>query len=271
MLWLPLMILCFVRELKRLVPFSMAANLFIVVSFAITLYYMFTDLPSAHDRRLIADVDKMPLFFSTVIFAMEGIGVVMPVENQMKNPKHFLGFPFILYVAMAVVVILYAIIGFFGYLRYGDLTEGSITLNLPTDEVLAQCVKILIALAIFFTYALQFYVPTSIIWEMIEHKFAKDRQNMYNYIMRMCIVTGTILLAIAIPNLGPIISLVGAVCFSILGLLLPAFIEMATRWESPGFGFLKWRLIKDILLSIIAVFALFSGAYASILDIIATY
>lgn len=59
----------------------------------------------------------------------------MPVENQMKNPKHFLGFPFILYIAMAVVVILYAIIGFFGYLKYGPDTEGSITLNLPTEDV----------------------------------------------------------------------------------------------------------------------------------------
>lgn len=70
------MILCFVRELKRLVPFSVAANLFIVASFAITLYYMFTDVPDIKERKLIAAVDKMPLFFSTVIFAMEGIGVV---------------------------------------------------------------------------------------------------------------------------------------------------------------------------------------------------
>lgn len=59
----------------------------------------------------------------------------MPVENQMKNPKHFLGFPFILYTAMGVVVLLYAVIGFFGYLKYGDLTKGSITLNLPTEEM----------------------------------------------------------------------------------------------------------------------------------------
>ena len=56
---------------------------------------------------------------------------------------------------------------------------------------LAQTVKILIALAIFFTYALQFYVPTTIIWEMIQHRFAKERQSFYNYVLRMVTVTGT--------------------------------------------------------------------------------
>lgn len=58
----------------------------------------------------------------------------MPVENQMKNPKHFLGRPWILYIAMSVVVTLYAVIGFFGYLEFGDKTDGSVTLNLPEDE-----------------------------------------------------------------------------------------------------------------------------------------
>lgn len=76
MLWVPLMILCLVRDLNYLVPFSVLANLFIVASFSITLYYMFDGIPDPSHRRLVADFDKMPLFFSTVIFAMEGIGVV---------------------------------------------------------------------------------------------------------------------------------------------------------------------------------------------------
>lgn len=68
---------------------------------------------------------------STVIFAMEGIGVVMPVENSMKKPQHFLGCPGVLNTAMITVVVLYAVIGFFGYVRYDDKVEGSITMNLP--------------------------------------------------------------------------------------------------------------------------------------------
>lgn len=73
--------------------------------------------------------------FSTVIFAMEGIGVVMPLENSMKKPQHFLGCPGVLNTAMIMVMVLYAIIGFFGYIRYGDSIKASITLNLPQEEM----------------------------------------------------------------------------------------------------------------------------------------
>lgn len=62
---------------------------------------------------------------------MEGIGVVMPVENDMKKPQHFLGCPGVLNTAMITVIVLYGVIGFFGFLRYGDAIQGSVTMNLP--------------------------------------------------------------------------------------------------------------------------------------------
>lgn len=62
---------------------------------------------------------------------MEGIGVVMPVENDMKKPQHF---SIVLVIAMSLVAVLYAVLGCFGYLRYGNVVRGSITLNLPLDH-----------------------------------------------------------------------------------------------------------------------------------------
>lgn len=53
----------------------------------------------------------------------------------MKNPDHFLGCPGVLNISMSVVVCLYAFVGFCGYLKYGDATDGSVTLNLPVDEL----------------------------------------------------------------------------------------------------------------------------------------
>lgn len=62
---------------------------------------------------------------------MEGIGVVMPVENSMKKPHHFLGCPGVLNTAMFTVVGLYTAIGFLGYACYDNDVKASITLNLP--------------------------------------------------------------------------------------------------------------------------------------------
>ena len=65
-----------IRDLKYLVPFSGLANFFIIVSFIITLYYIFSDNLEVEGKDLMANVEQLPLFFATVIFAMEGIGVV---------------------------------------------------------------------------------------------------------------------------------------------------------------------------------------------------
>lgn len=58
----------------------------------------------------------------------------MPVENSMENPQRFLGCPGVLNITMTIVVSLYAILGVFGYLTYGEAVMGSITLNIPTED-----------------------------------------------------------------------------------------------------------------------------------------
>lgn len=63
---------------------------------------------------------------------MEGIGAVMPIENAMKKPQHFM---FVLNTAMFIVVVLYILIGFLGYVSFGDGVEASVTMNLPKDEL----------------------------------------------------------------------------------------------------------------------------------------
>lgn len=133
---LPLLIaMNMIRNLKYLAPFSMIANILVGTGMGITFYYLFQDIPSPSTRLPFAGITRLPTFFGTAIFALEGIGVVMPLENNMKTPTHFIGCPGVLNTGMLFVVSLYATVGFFGYLKYGDATKGSITLNLPEDEV----------------------------------------------------------------------------------------------------------------------------------------
>lgn len=59
---------------------------------------------------------------------------VMPLENSMKTPQHFIGICGVLNKGMGGVTLIYIFLGFLGYLQYKDITEASITLNLPTEE-----------------------------------------------------------------------------------------------------------------------------------------
>lgn len=53
----------------------------------------------------------------------------------MKDPKRFGGWFGILSIGMAILVVLYILIGFFGYLKYGNESLGSVTLNIPRTEM----------------------------------------------------------------------------------------------------------------------------------------
>lgn len=78
----------------------------------------------------------------------------------------------------------------------------------------------------------------------------------------------TVLIAIAIPTIGPFISLIGAVCLSTLGLMFPSIIELVTCYERPGFGRFNWVLWKNCLLIFFGVVGFVLGSYVSVLEII---
>ncbi|VVC86970.1 unnamed protein product [Leptidea sinapis] len=152
----PLVLICQIRNLKFLVPISLLANILIVVVFCITLYYVFTDLPPVSEREMVASISQWPLFLS---------------------PQKFLGCPGVWNVAMIIVISLYGVVGFFGYLQFGNDAKGSITLNLPEDDMIAQGTKLLMALVIYFSYALQFYVPMEFINRLLNKRSSKKYEN----------------------------------------------------------------------------------------------
>ena len=90
-----------------------------------------------------------------------------------------LGWAGVLNFSMVSIACLYIGMGFFGYLRYGSSTEASITLNLPTGSPLAQIALCMFSVAIFFSYALQFYVVMDIIGPNILRPRVSDQMFPY--------------------------------------------------------------------------------------------
>ncbi|XP_047119233.1 proton-coupled amino acid transporter-like protein pathetic isoform X2 [Schistocerca piceifrons] len=269
LLLIPMIFLNWVKNLKYLTPISLFAAIVTVTGLGITFFYMLQGLPRTSSVKAFATWKQLPLYFGTAIYAFEGIGVVLPLENNMKTPQDFGGWTGVLNTGMVIVAALYTSVGFFGYLKYGEKVKlGSITLNLPQRDLLAQSVRLMMAVAIFFSYGLQFYVPMSIIWPLIRPRLETERAQMLGeYILRTVLVIFTFCLAIAIPNLGAVISLVGAVSSSTLALIFPPLIEILTFWHDD-LGRYNWILCKDICIMIFGVCGFMFGSYVSIANII---
>uniref|UniRef100_A0A1B6C3V7 Amino acid transporter transmembrane domain-containing protein n=1 Tax=Clastoptera arizonana TaxID=38151 RepID=A0A1B6C3V7_9HEMI len=269
---LPLILLSFIRNLKRLAPVSQFANIITFAAIGITMYYIFKDLPPMDSVEMVGTASGFILYVGTTLFALEAVGVVIALENNMQTPKSF-GKPWgVLNKGMTFIVILYTAVGFFGYIKYGSAALGSVTLNLPNTDILAQSVKLIFAIAIFITYALQGYVAIEIIWNTYLKPVIGNNKNVLfiEYVMRAIIVISTFILAVLIPRLELFISLFGALCLSALGIAFPALIEICVLWPH-SFGKFKYILIKDILLFIVGILALFIGTYTSIYGIVKSF
>ncbi|XP_046389906.1 proton-coupled amino acid transporter-like protein CG1139 [Ischnura elegans] len=297
MLLVPLILLNYIPNLKILAPFSSAANVMTFVGLGIVLYYLFgREVPSLSERNAVGEPSHFPLFIGTTLFALEAVGVIIALENNMETPSAFGGYSGVLNRAMLVIIALYVLLGFSGYLKYGEGALGSVTLNLPTDEVLAQVVKGMFAAAIFITYALQCYVPLEIIWKeyLVKHlqKRSPRERTLLEYAVRTAIVITTFLLAVAVPRLELFISLFGALCLSALGIIFPPLIEICILWRfepvdpgveggsteisevavndvrDHGLGPYRWRLIRGLAIIIFGLFGLFVGSYTALKAIV---
>ena len=161
------------------------------------------------------------------MYSFEGIGVILPLENQMKEPKKMVATFGTINISMTLCAIMYLMMGFFGYWHwYDEKIEGSITLNLPDEDwwgifnlwfnchakeyyiatsyyiILkrlsifiwlreAQSTKVVMALAVFLTYPLQMYPIVEIFLPRVQKLFPERLALVVELVFRYCLVALT--------------------------------------------------------------------------------
>lgn len=73
---LPLILINYIKNLKLLAPFSTIANIITIASFGIILYYLIEAEITFDNKDAFGALKDYPLYFGTVLFALEAIGVV---------------------------------------------------------------------------------------------------------------------------------------------------------------------------------------------------
>lgn len=132
---------------------------------------------------------------------------------------------------------------------------------------------LIISFGVILGYAILFYIPIEIMFpSIIKRLKVADRHPLVSeMIFRTLMVLVTFSVAILVPNLGLLISLIGAVCATSLALVFPVVIEclLLTRHDKSKLGL--FVIIKNILILSLAVVGFVSGGYESIRQIIQLY
>ncbi|KAI6224790.1 Aa-trans domain-containing protein [Aphelenchoides besseyi] len=264
----PVMAICSIRRLSKLAPFSMAANVVYFCAIGIVVYFFFTNLRPRSSLVKFGELSDLPLFFCTVMFAFEGVPVIMPIENKMLNPKEFVSWNGVLHRACLVVLTVFTIVGFFGYMAVGNDVKDAVTLNLPEDPFY-QIIKIMFVLCVLISYPIQFFVPLERVEKWITRKCAPEKHNQLIYTARFSIVLITLAVAELVPHLALFIALMGAVAATALAVFFPTLIDLLCSYSRHDLTLR--RLGIDLTLMIIACCVFLTGTYTSLSDIMKTF
>ncbi|KAK3100361.1 hypothetical protein FSP39_018724 [Pinctada imbricata] len=259
-----------IQSLSALAYFSLLANILNFTGLFMVLYAITSDAPDPSTRDAFKEFSSLPMYFGTVIFAFEGIGLVMPLKNKVKDERNFSRLFGLLTLGMTIVISLYIAVGFYGYLKYGDEVLGSITLNLPAKPLFSRLVKMAFIISIFVSYGLQFYVPVNIMWPKIKRNLPSQIQRFHhvaNVIFRIVLILLTFLVAVLIPHLDLLIALIGALASSSLALIFPPIIEFLT-FSVEEKGVSVFTIVKNSLIILLGVVGCITGTYSSIRGII---
>ena len=173
---------------------------------------------------------ELPVFFGCAVFSFEGIGLVLPIQAAMKEPKQF---PRILRMSLIILASLFSTFSFVGYVAYGAGTRDMITFNIPQNKI-TSFLRLFYCLGVFFTYPVMLfpvYGVTETKYKCLKNKRAWWRSLLFRSVL--VVLTGVI--GMQIPHFGLFLGLIGSVACSLLAFVLPALFHLKRADKSDTY------------------------------------
>ncbi len=156
MLIVPLVLLCWIRQLKYIAPVALAGMLAIALAVGVVLYYCISERLAPfgvpEGALLRAPWASLPIAFGVNVYLFEGIGLILPLESKMEKPESFVGIMWAVHISVATMV---AAFGLVGYLSFYNCTLGPIINNLPGSGTLVAVTIWGLNVCLVFTYPIQ--------------------------------------------------------------------------------------------------------------------
>ena len=164
--------LSLIRDISKLGLTAIIADVFIALGL---LYLGYFDIHTMA-KYGVADIINFnsrdwTLFIGTAIFTFEGVGLIIPIQESMKDPSKF---PPVLAGVMIFITVLFIGMGAMSYAAFGSATKTVVLLNLPQDSKFVNAIQLLYSMAILLSTPLQLFPAIRIIENKIFLRSGKD-------------------------------------------------------------------------------------------------
>lgn len=259
--WLPIAVqftiyipLCLKKHLSELAITHILGDLIILSNIFYFGYLAICQLedPIANIEYVSFNSEGYMLMFGMAVYSFEGIGLILPIKDAMKEPEKF---DKVLILVMATVTVLLVTFGLLNYFAYGQFTAQIITMNIETS--MSSTVSLLsYLLAIILTYPLVLFAPFGI----VDHKLGKVHSKRYSDFIRVVIVLFTLYIAVTLnEKADKYIALVGALLCSPLAYILPSILHLKLKPKATttdkvcGISFICMGVVGSIVTLIITI------------------
>ena len=139
--------LSFVRNIAKLGPAALIADVFILIGVGYIYWYDISYLVTEglEPSVKLFNPEAYTLTVGSAIFTFEGIGLILPIESSMAKPERFEP---LLGTVMFIITILFTSVGALCYATFGEATSIEIITNYPQDSRFVNAVQFIYSLAV---------------------------------------------------------------------------------------------------------------------------
>ena len=246
--------LAFIRDISRLGPAALLADIFIFIGLFYIWYYDISTLATSgmHSTVQLFNPNSFTLTVGSAIFTFEGIGLILPIQSSMAEPSKF---PRLLYIVMVIITVIFTSVGALCYATFGEQTRVEIISNYPQTSKLVNSVQFLYSMAVLVGTPVQLFPATRIIETTMFGDRASGKKSSATKWKKNAFRTSITVLCGLISILGAsdldkFVALIGAFACVPLVYIYPAFLHF------KGVARSSWVKVGDAILCAIGVVAM---------------
>lgn len=254
--------LALIRNIAKLGPSALLADVFILIGLVYIWYYDIAALASrgAAPSMNLFNPSAFTLTIGSAIFTFEGIGLILPIQSSMKEPEKF---PYLLYLIMFIITAIFTSVGALCYATFGDETKIQIISNFPQDSKLVNAVQFLYSMAVLVGEPVQLFPAVRIIEQALFGDRASGKKSnsvkwKKNALRSALMILCGVIAILGASDLDKFVALIGAFACVPLVYIYPPVLHLRGMAES------RTDKAYDIFLICIGVVAM---AYTTIMTL----